>query len=60
MPCLPPLVGDFRIAMPPRRLAIYLGLLVAVALLGYALTFWALVACAPPPLPGLRQTFYDV
>ena len=35
-----------------RRLAIYLALLIALALAGVALTYWALLACAPPPLPG--------
>jgi hypothetical protein len=35
-----------------RRLALYLGLLVLLAVLGYALVFWGLSACAPPPLPG--------
>jgi hypothetical protein len=35
-----------------RRFALYAGLLVLLALLGLALTWWALAACAPPPLPG--------
>ena len=48
--------------MNARRLAIYLALLVVLALSGLALTYWALGACAPPPLPGdelwtMRQNF---
>jgi hypothetical protein len=44
-----------------RRLAIYVALLIVLALAGVALTYWALIACAPPPLPGdelwtMRQT----
>jgi hypothetical protein len=35
-----------------RRLAIYFALLVVLGLAGVALTYWALVECAPPPLPG--------
>ena len=35
-----------------RRLAIYLLLLFALAVLGFALVLWALYACAPPALPG--------
>ncbi|MEO8756261.1 MAG: RyR domain-containing protein [Devosia sp.] len=35
-----------------RRLALYFGLLVLLTVLGFALTLWALFACAPPPLPG--------
>jgi hypothetical protein len=35
-----------------RRLAIYLALLLVLALAGVALVYWALYACAPPPLPG--------
>lgn len=38
--------------MNVRRLAIYLALLIVLALAGVALTYWALFACAPPPLPG--------
>ena len=38
--------------MNVRRLAIYLALLIVLALAGVALAYWALVACAPPPLPG--------
>jgi hypothetical protein len=35
-----------------RRFAIYLAVLVVLALAGVALVYWALFACAPPPLPG--------
>jgi hypothetical protein len=35
-----------------RRFAIYLALLLALALAGLALVYGALYACAPPPLPG--------
>jgi hypothetical protein len=35
-----------------RRLAIYVALLIGLALSGVALVYWALFACAPPPLPG--------
>src|SRR5690242_10312142 len=35
-----------------RRLALYAGLVVLLAPAGFALTWWGLVACAPPPLPG--------
>ena len=38
--------------MNVRRFAIYLALLVVLALAGVALVFWALYACAPPPLKG--------
>jgi hypothetical protein len=34
------------------RLALYAGLLIVLALLGYGLVLWGLAACAPPPLPG--------
>ena len=54
-------LGNFR-AVNVRRLAIYIALLIVLALAGVALTYWALVACAPPPLPGdelwtMRQNF---
>jgi hypothetical protein len=39
-------------AVNRRRLAFYAGLLLLLVLLGFALTWWALAACAPPPLPG--------
>ncbi len=39
-------------AVNARRLAIYVALLIVLALAGVALAFWALYACAPPPLPG--------
>ena len=47
--------------MNARRLAIYVALLLVLALAGVALTYWSLVRCAPPPLPGdelwtVRQT----
>lgn len=47
--------------MNARRLAIYVALLIVLALAGVALTYWALGDCAPPPLPGdelwtMRQT----
>jgi hypothetical protein len=35
-----------------RRLALYAGLLLVVALAGLGLVYWGLVACAPAPLPG--------
>ena len=38
--------------MNRRRLALYLGLLLVVALAGLGLVYWGLVACAPAPLPG--------
>lgn len=38
--------------MNARRLAIYVALLIVLALSGVALTYWALFRCAPPPLPG--------
>ncbi len=38
--------------MNVRRFAIYLALLIVLALAGVALVYWALFACAPPPLPG--------
>ena len=38
--------------MNARRLAIYVALLIVLALSGVALTYWALFVCAPPPLPG--------
>ena len=39
-------------AVNARRLALYAGLLLLLALLGFVLTWWSLVACAPAPLPG--------
>jgi hypothetical protein len=39
-------------AVTVLRFAIYLFGLVVLALAGVALTYWALGACAPPPLPG--------
>jgi hypothetical protein len=39
-------------AVNARRLAIYVALLIVLALAGVALTYWALYRCAPPPLPG--------
>ena len=38
--------------MNGRRLAIYLTLLVVLALAGIAVAFWGHYVCAPPPLPG--------
>ena len=38
--------------MTLRRLAIYVVLLLILAVAGLVLTDWALAACAPPPLPG--------
>ena len=38
--------------MNGRRLAIYVAILAAIALLGIALVYWSLYACNPPPLPG--------
>lgn len=34
------------------RLALYAGLLLVLAIAGYALVLWGLTACAPPSLPG--------
>jgi hypothetical protein len=48
MPCCARL-GELAVL---RRLGIYSGLVVAVALAGFGLLYWGLVACAPPPLPG--------
>ena len=50
--------------MNARRFAIYLALLIALALAGIALVYWALFVCAPPPLPGdemwtARQNFAE-
>jgi hypothetical protein len=55
-------IWGYKSAVNVRRFAIYLGLLIVLALSGIALTYWALVACAPPPLPGdelwtMRQNF---
>ncbi|MBI4923250.1 MAG: hypothetical protein HY834_16025 [Devosia nanyangense] len=38
--------------MNPRRLALYLALLVVLGLIGFGLALWGLFGCAPPPLPG--------
>ena len=38
--------------MNARRLALYIVVLVVLALLGLGLALWGLFACAPPPLPG--------
>jgi len=35
-----------------RRLGLYAGVLLVVALAGLGLVYWGLVACAPAPLPG--------
>ncbi len=50
MPCCAPI--GVNSAVNVRRFAIYLALLIALALAGVALVYWALYACAPPPLPG--------
>jgi hypothetical protein len=49
MACCRP-IGE--LAVNARRLAIYVALLIVLALSGVALTYWALFVCAPPPLPG--------
>ena len=41
--------------MTVRRFAIYLALLVLLALAGVALVFWALYAGSPPPLGRVRE-----
>lgn len=46
------LPADWGFDVNLRRFAIYLALLIVLALAGVALTYWALFACAPPPLPG--------
>ncbi|MEO7222317.1 MAG: hypothetical protein ABIY37_07575, partial [Devosia sp.] len=42
----------YKSAVNVRRLAIYVALLIVLALGGVALVYWALFACAPAPLPG--------
>ncbi len=46
------LPADWGFDVNVRRFAIYLALLVVLALAGVALVYWALFACAPAPLPG--------
>ena len=46
------LLRDWGNSVNARRLALYIAVLVLLALLGLGLALWGLVACAPPPLPG--------